>query len=85
MLPLGIFADRTFAAANAMTLLVYAALGAVLFFLVLQLQTVGGYGPLARRPGHAAPHRVHAAPGRPGRRARGPDRAAAPDDASDRW
>ena len=43
MLPLGIFADRTFSAANAMTLLVYAALGAILFFLVLQLQTVGGY------------------------------------------
>ena len=47
MLALGIFADRNFSAANAMTLLVYAALGAVLFFLVLQLQTVGGYGPLA--------------------------------------
>jgi MFS family permease len=46
MLPLGIFADRTFSAANAMTLVVYAALGAVLFFLVLQLQTVSGYGPL---------------------------------------
>jgi EmrB/QacA subfamily drug resistance transporter len=46
MLPLGIFADRTFSAANAMTLLVYAALGAVLFFLVLQLQTVSGYGAL---------------------------------------
>ena len=46
MLALGIFADRNFSAANAMTLLVYAALGAVLFFLVLQLQTVGGYGPL---------------------------------------
>ena len=46
MLPLGIFADRTFSAANAMTLLVYAAIGAVLFFLVLQLQTVSGYGAL---------------------------------------
>ena len=46
MLPLGIFADRTFSAANAMTMLVYAALGAVLFFLVLQLQTVGGYTAL---------------------------------------
>ena len=30
----GIFRDRTFSAANAMTLLVYGALGAVLFFLV---------------------------------------------------
>jgi EmrB/QacA subfamily drug resistance transporter len=47
MLPLAIFADRTFAAANLVTLLVYAALGAVLFFLVLELQTVGGYGALA--------------------------------------
>ncbi len=47
MLPLDIFRNRTFSAANAMTLLVYAALGAVLFFLVLQLQTVTGYGPLA--------------------------------------
>ncbi|MFC7495634.1 MULTISPECIES: MFS transporter [unclassified Nocardioides] len=46
MLPLGIFADRTFSAANAMTLVVYAALGAVLFFLVLQLQTVSGYTAL---------------------------------------
>jgi EmrB/QacA subfamily drug resistance transporter len=46
MLPLGIFRDRTFTAANAMTLVVYAALGAVLFFLVLQLQTVSGYGAL---------------------------------------
>jgi EmrB/QacA subfamily drug resistance transporter len=46
MLPLGIFADRTFSAANAMTLVVYAALGAVLFFLVLQLQTVSGYSAL---------------------------------------
>ncbi|WP_263457782.1 MFS transporter [Nocardioides ochotonae] len=47
MLALGIFADRTFSAANAMTLLVYAALGAVLFFLVLHLQVVSGYGALA--------------------------------------
>jgi EmrB/QacA subfamily drug resistance transporter len=47
MLPMGLFADRVFSAANAMTLLVYAALGAVMFFLVIQLQTVGGYGPLA--------------------------------------
>jgi EmrB/QacA subfamily drug resistance transporter len=46
MMPLGLFADRTFSAANSMTFLVYAALGAVLFFLVFQLQTVGGYGAL---------------------------------------
>lgn len=47
MLPLGLFRSRAFSAANAMTLVVYAALGAVLFFLVLQLQTVAGYDPLA--------------------------------------
>jgi EmrB/QacA subfamily drug resistance transporter len=46
MVPLGLFADRTFSAANAMTVVVYAALGAILFFLVLQLQTVGGYTAL---------------------------------------
>jgi EmrB/QacA subfamily drug resistance transporter len=41
-----LFASRQFTAANLMTLLVYAALGAVFFFLTLQLQTVLGYGPL---------------------------------------
>jgi EmrB/QacA subfamily drug resistance transporter len=46
MLQLGIFADRTFSAANAMTLLVYAALGASLWFATLQLQTVSGWTAL---------------------------------------
>jgi EmrB/QacA subfamily drug resistance transporter len=46
MMPLSMFSSRNFSAANAMTLLVYAALGAVMFFLVLDLQTVGGYGAL---------------------------------------
>lgn len=46
MLPLSLFASRQFSAANVMTLLTYAALGGVLFFLVLQLQTVAGYGAL---------------------------------------
>jgi EmrB/QacA subfamily drug resistance transporter len=46
MVPLELFADRTFSAANAMTLVVYGALGAVLFFLVLQLQTVAGWTAL---------------------------------------
>ena len=51
MLPLELFADRTFSAANLMTLLVYAALGAIPFFLVVQLQTVLGYAALlAARP-----------------------------------
>jgi EmrB/QacA subfamily drug resistance transporter len=46
MLPLGLFGSRDFSAANTMTLLVYAALGAVLFFFVIDLQTVLGYGAL---------------------------------------
>jgi EmrB/QacA subfamily drug resistance transporter len=46
MMPTRLFTSRQFSAANAMTLLVYAALGAVFFFLVLQLQVVAGYGPL---------------------------------------
>lgn len=47
MLRLDIFRDLTFSASNVMTFLVYGALGSVLFFLTLQLQTVGGYGALA--------------------------------------
>jgi EmrB/QacA subfamily drug resistance transporter len=46
MMPLDMFASRNFSAANAMTLLVYAALGAIMFFLVIDLQTVLGYGAL---------------------------------------
>ena len=80
MLPLGLFRDRTFSAANAMTLVVYAALGAVSFFVVLQLQTVGGYDALQAGRRDAADHALHAVPGLPVRGARHPDRAADPDD-----
>jgi EmrB/QacA subfamily drug resistance transporter len=47
MLQLGLFRDQTFSASNAMTFLVYGALGAMGFFVTLQLQTVVGYGALA--------------------------------------
>jgi EmrB/QacA subfamily drug resistance transporter len=47
MLPLGLFADRQFTGANLATLAVYGALGGFSFFLVLQLQTVLGYGATA--------------------------------------
>jgi hypothetical protein len=47
MVPLGLFASRIFTAANLMTLLVYGALGALMFLLVLQLQVTAGYGALA--------------------------------------
>ncbi|MDH2415836.1 MFS transporter [Nocardioides sp. CER19] len=47
MLRLEMFRNATFSASNAMTLLVYGALGALTFFVVIELQTVGDYGALA--------------------------------------
>jgi hypothetical protein len=47
MLPLGIFASRQFSAANAITFVVYAALGGVFFLLVITLQVVLGYSAIA--------------------------------------
>lgn len=47
MVPLGLFSHRVFSSVNVVTLVVYAALGAMTFFLTLQLQTVSGYGALA--------------------------------------
>jgi EmrB/QacA subfamily drug resistance transporter len=46
MLPLGLFARRNFAFANAETLFVYAGLSALFFFLVLFLQQVAGWSAL---------------------------------------
>jgi len=43
MVPLGIFSSRQFSAANGMTFLVYGALSAVFFILILQLQVVSGF------------------------------------------
>ncbi len=43
MLPLQLFRSRNFTAANALTLLLYAALGGSLFFLPLNLLQVQGY------------------------------------------
>lgn len=43
LLPLRLFADRTFSGANLATFLIYGALGGASLFLVLQLQTVAGY------------------------------------------
>jgi EmrB/QacA subfamily drug resistance transporter len=47
MLPLDLFRWRSFSAVNATTFLVYAALSGIFFFLVVTLQVVGGYSPLA--------------------------------------
>lgn len=47
MLPLPLFKVRQFSAANAVTFVVYGALGGALFLLPVELQTVAGYSPLA--------------------------------------
>lgn len=46
MLPLGIFRSRQFTAANLVTLVVYAGLGAVFFMIGLVLQESLGYSPV---------------------------------------
>ena len=47
MMPLSIFSSQQFSAANAVTFVVYAALGGVFFLLVIMLQVVLGYSALA--------------------------------------
>lgn len=47
ILPPGVFASGQFLSANAVTFVVYAALGGVFFLLVVFLQTSLGYSPLA--------------------------------------
>jgi EmrB/QacA subfamily drug resistance transporter len=47
LVPPVLFTDRVFSTANVVTLLVYGALGVVFLLLVLQLQTVAGFSPLA--------------------------------------
>ncbi|EAQ00770.1 putative transmembrane efflux protein [Janibacter sp. HTCC2649] len=44
---LSLFGDRVFSAANAMTFVVYGALGVVFFILVLQLQVSAGWSALS--------------------------------------
>ncbi len=47
LVQLALFRDRVFSAANAMTLVVYGALGVVFFILVLQLQVSAGWSALS--------------------------------------
>ena len=46
LMPLGLFRNAQFSAANAVTFLVYAALGVIFLLLVLQLQVVAGWSPV---------------------------------------
>ncbi|MGZ8760860.1 MAG: MFS transporter [Aeromicrobium sp.] len=47
LVPLELFANRTFTGANLSTFAVYGSLSGAMFLLVLQLQFVSGYSPLA--------------------------------------
>ncbi len=47
LVPLSLFANRTFSGTNVMTFLTYGALSAVLFVFVLHLQVAAGYGAFA--------------------------------------
>jgi EmrB/QacA subfamily drug resistance transporter len=47
MLPLNLFRVRNFSVVNAATLTIYGGLSALTFYLVIYLQQVGGYSPLA--------------------------------------
>jgi len=46
MLPLGVFRSRQFSAANAVTFVVYAAIGGLLFLVPVVLQVAHGYSPI---------------------------------------
>jgi EmrB/QacA subfamily drug resistance transporter len=46
LVPLELFRNTQFSAANAVTFLVYAALGVIFVLLVLQLQVVAGWSPI---------------------------------------
>jgi EmrB/QacA subfamily drug resistance transporter len=46
MLPLGVFRSRQFTAANAVTFIVYGALGGLLFLVPVVLQVAHGYSPV---------------------------------------
>lgn len=47
MMPLALFRSRNFAIGNLATLLIYGGLGAATFFVVIFLQQVAGYSPIA--------------------------------------
>lgn len=47
VLPIDLFSNRTFAAANLITFLVYGGMGVVFFLMPIQLQVTAGFSPLA--------------------------------------
>ncbi|MFF0320049.1 MFS transporter [Nonomuraea angiospora] len=47
LVPVEIFRNPVFTSVNVVTLIMYAAMGVVFFLLVVQLQVVSGFGPIA--------------------------------------
>lgn len=47
LVPIDLFADRTFAVANALTFVVYGGMGVLFFLLAIQLQVTAGWTPVA--------------------------------------
>ena len=47
LVPLGLFSSKTFSGVNALTLVLYGALGAVMFFLPFEMIQIDGYTPTA--------------------------------------
>ncbi|MCK2218915.1 MFS transporter [Actinomadura sp. ATCC 31491] len=47
LVPVGLFRNHVFTAVNVVTLVMYAAMGVVFFLLVVQLQVVSGFSPIA--------------------------------------
>ena len=80
LVPPALFGSRQFTVANVVTFLVYGALGAVLFLLVLDLQVVAGFSPLAAGTSLLPFTLLMLAAVGPVRRAGRADRAAAADD-----
>ena len=85
MLPLEIFRSRQFSAANAVTFVVYAALGGFFFLLVSFLQISLGYSPIEAGAASLPVTLLMLALLGPLRRAGAADRRPAPAHASGRW
>ena len=81
MVPPVLFASRVFNATNALTFVVYGAMGAMTLLLVLELQVVAGYTPARGRSGDGAVHGADAVVLEPVGRLGGADRPAAAADA----
>jgi EmrB/QacA subfamily drug resistance transporter len=47
MLPLGVFSSREFSAVNVVTFLMYGGMGVLFFLVVVNLQVVSGFSPIA--------------------------------------